>query len=91
MLTNIRIILSAIAFILALFSLFAHISILFPYVFILLSITFTIWNIDEIQRKQKSKAISCFIVATITFFIGSLIHFHKTRRTGPLKEYHQNK
>ncbi|MGR3775640.1 DUF3953 domain-containing protein [Bacillus paramycoides] len=70
MLTNIQIILSAIAFILALFSLFAQISILFPYVFILLSIIFILWGVDEIQQRQKSKAIACLIVATITFFVG---------------------
>ncbi|NWK67592.1 DUF3953 domain-containing protein [Bacillus paramycoides] len=65
-----RILIAAITFILALFSLFAQISILFPYVFILLSTIFIPCGIDEIQQKQKSKAISCFIVATITFFAG---------------------
>ncbi|PFN27447.1 hypothetical protein [Bacillus cereus] len=69
MLTNLRILLSAIAFILALFSLFAQISILFPYVFILLSIIFILWGIDEIQQMQKSKDIACFIVVTIIFFV----------------------
>ncbi|PGB01265.1 DUF3953 domain-containing protein [Bacillus toyonensis] len=70
MLTNLRILLSTIAFILAFFSLFAQISILSSYVFILLSITFILSGVDEIQQKQKSKAIFCFIVGTITSFVG---------------------
>ncbi|MDT3493885.1 DUF3953 domain-containing protein [Bacillus toyonensis] len=70
MLTNLRILLSAIAVILAFFSLFAQISILSSYVFILLSITFILSGVDEIQQKQKSKAIFCFIIGTITFFVG---------------------
>ncbi|EJR10067.1 MULTISPECIES: DUF3953 domain-containing protein [Bacillus] len=70
MLTNLRILLSAIAFILAFFSLFTRISILFSYVFILVSITFILSGVAEIQQKQKSKAIFCFIVGIITFFVG---------------------
>ncbi|MBE7121562.1 DUF3953 domain-containing protein [Bacillus cereus] len=69
MLTNLRILISTIAFILALFSLFAQFPMLFPYVFLLLSVTLILLGIDEIQQNRKQKAFFCFLVSAVILFV----------------------
>ena len=70
MLKNIRIIIVTIALILALFSLFANFTILLPYVFILLSIMFILFGIDEIKEQQKAKAFVYFLVSVCILYVG---------------------
>ncbi|MCU5380770.1 YczI family protein [Bacillus cereus] len=70
MFKNIRIIIATIALILALFSFFANLSMLLPYVFILLSIMFILFGIDEIQGQQKAKAFVYFLGSAFILYVG---------------------
>ncbi|MEK4915009.1 DUF3953 domain-containing protein [Bacillus sp. FSL E2-8887] len=70
MLKNIRIILAAASLILALFSLFANLPMLLPFVFILLSIMFILFRIDEIEEQQKAKAFVYFLCFAATLYVG---------------------
>jgi len=70
MLKNIRIIIATITLSLALFSFFANFSILFPYVFILLSIMFIFFGIDEIKERQKAKAFVYFLGSAFVLYVG---------------------
>ncbi|PIE94335.1 YczI family protein [Bacillus fungorum] len=70
MLKNIQIIIATIALILALFSLFANFTILLPYVFILLSIMFILFGIDEIKQQQKAKAFVYFLGSAFVLYVG---------------------
>ncbi|MDM5195830.1 YczI family protein [Bacillus hominis] len=69
MLKNIRIILATIALILALLNLFANFSMLLPFVFILLSIMFILFGIDEIKKQQKAKAFVYFLCTAATLYV----------------------
>ncbi|MCC2380075.1 YczI family protein [Bacillus wiedmannii] len=70
MLKNIRIIIATIALSLALFSLFANFTILLPYVFILLSIMFILFGIDEMKKQEKAKAFVYFLGSTFVLYVG---------------------
>ncbi|PGK40215.1 hypothetical protein CN907_11450 [Bacillus anthracis] len=70
MLKNIQIIIATLALILALFSLFANFTILLPYVFILLSIMFILFGIDEIKQQQKTKAFVYFLGSAFVLYVG---------------------
>ncbi|MGN4448276.1 YczI family protein [Bacillus cereus group sp. MYBK79-1] len=70
MLKNIRIIIATIALSLALFSFFANFTILLPYVFILLSIMFILFGIDEIKERQKAKAFVYFVGSAFVLYVG---------------------
>ncbi|WP_002145229.1 YczI family protein [Bacillus cereus] len=70
MLKNFRIVISTIALILALLSLFANFSMLLPFVFILLSIMFILFGIDEIKERQKAKAFVYFLVSAAILYVG---------------------
>ncbi|MGW6193906.1 YczI family protein [Bacillus cereus] len=70
MLNNFRIIIATIALSLALFSLFANLSMLLPYVFILLSIMFILFGIDEIKQQQKAKAFVYFLGSAFILYVG---------------------
>ena len=72
MLKNIRIIIVTIALILALFSLFANFSMLLPFVYILLSIMFILFGIDEIKERAKSKSICLFSLFCLYFICWSV-------------------
>ncbi|MEH0975444.1 YczI family protein [Bacillus mobilis] len=63
MFKNIRIIIATIALILALFSFFANLSMLLPYVFIL-------FGIDEIKERQKAKAFVYFLGSAFILYVG---------------------
>ncbi|WP_242248536.1 YczI family protein [Bacillus cereus group sp. BfR-BA-01523] len=70
MLKNIRIIIAVAALILALFSLFANLPMLLPFVFILLSIMFILFGIDEIKKQQKAKAFVYFLGSAFILYVG---------------------
>ncbi|EOP49569.1 YczI family protein [Bacillus nitratireducens] len=70
MLKNIRIILATIALILALLNLFANFSMLLPFVFILLSIMFILFGIDEVKQQQKAKAFVYFLSSAFILYVG---------------------
>ncbi|MFC9445575.1 YczI family protein [Bacillus cereus] len=70
MLKNIQIIIATIALSLALFSFFANFTILLPYVFILLSIMFILFGIDEIKKQQKTKAFAYFLCSAFVLYVG---------------------
>jgi len=70
MLKNIRIILATIALILALLNLFANFSMLLPFVFILLSIMFILFGIDEVKQQQKAKSFVYFLCSAFIFYVG---------------------
>ncbi|WP_341518916.1 YczI family protein [Bacillus paramobilis] len=70
MFKNVRIIIATIALILALFSFFANLSILLPYVLILLSIMFILFGIDEIKKRQKAKAFVYFLGSSFVLYVG---------------------
>ncbi|HDR6311087.1 TPA: YczI family protein [Bacillus cereus] len=70
MFKNIRIIIATIALILALFSFFANFTILLPYVFILLSIMFILFGIDEIKKQEKAKAFVYFLGSAFVLYVG---------------------
>ncbi|EJQ56861.1 hypothetical protein A6279_18345 [Bacillus wiedmannii] len=70
MLKNIRIIIATIALSLALFSLFANFTILLPYVFILLSIMFILFGIDEMKKQEKAKAFVYFLGSAFVLYVG---------------------
>lgn len=69
MLKNIRIIIATIALILALFNFFANLSMLLPYVFILLSIMFILFGIDEIKERQKAQAFVYFLGSAFVLYV----------------------
>lgn len=77
MLKNIRIIITTIALSLALCGFFANLTMLLPYVFILLSIMFILFGIDEIKQKQKQKHLFIFSVLPLFYMLGCLACFHK--------------
>lgn len=77
MFKNVRIIIATIALILALFSFFANLSILLPYVLILLSIMFILFGIDEIKSAKKQKHLFIFSVLPLFYMLGCLVYFHK--------------
>ncbi|MEM5633184.1 YczI family protein [Bacillus cereus] len=70
MLKNIRIIITTIALSLALFSFFANFTILLPYVFILLSIMFILFGIDEMKKQEKAKAFVYFLGSAFVLYVG---------------------
>ncbi|HDR7663585.1 YczI family protein [Bacillus wiedmannii] len=70
MLKNIRIIIATIALSFALFSLFANFTILLPYVFILLSIMFILFGIDEMKKQEKAKAFVYFLGSAFVLYVG---------------------
>ncbi|WP_305926776.1 YczI family protein [Bacillus mycoides] len=70
MLKNIRIIIATIALILALLNLFANLPMLLPFVFILLSIMFILFGIDEIKEQQKAKASVYFLGSAFILYVG---------------------
>ncbi|HDR8185774.1 TPA: YczI family protein [Bacillus thuringiensis] len=70
MFKNIRIIIATIALILALFSFFSSLSMLLPYVFILLSIMFILFGIDEIKKQEKAKAFVYFLGSAFVLYVG---------------------
>ncbi|HDR6287258.1 hypothetical protein ACS94_09310 [Bacillus cereus] len=70
MLKNIRIIIATIALSLALFSFFANFTILLPYVFILLSIMFILFRIDEMKKQEKAKAFVYFLGSAFVLYVG---------------------
>ncbi|RWS41173.1 DUF3953 domain-containing protein [Bacillus mycoides] len=70
MFKNIRIILATIALILALLNLFANFSMLLPFVFILLSIMFILFGIDEIKQQQKAKAFVYLLCSSFILYVG---------------------
>ncbi|MFP3378789.1 hypothetical protein COE81_08510 [Bacillus wiedmannii] len=70
MLKNIRIIIATISLSLALFSLFANFTILLPYVFILLSIMFILFGIDEMKKQEKAKAFVYFLGSAFVLYVG---------------------
>ncbi|WP_377864088.1 YczI family protein [Bacillus sp. R86525] len=70
MLKNIRIILATFALILALLNLFANFSMLLPFVFILLSIMFILFGIDEVKQQQKAKAFVYFLGSAFILYVG---------------------
>jgi hypothetical protein len=70
MLKNIRIIIATIALSLALFSFFANFTILLPYVFILLSIMFILFGIDEMKKREKAKAFVYFLGSAFVLYVG---------------------
>ncbi|WP_410979722.1 YczI family protein [Bacillus cereus] len=70
MLKNIQIIIATIALSLALFSFFANFTILLPYVFILLSIMFILFGIDEMKKREKAKAFVYFLGSAFVLYIG---------------------
>ncbi|MBJ8068976.1 DUF3953 domain-containing protein [Bacillus cereus] len=70
MLKNFRIIIATIALILALLNLFANFSMLLPFVFILLSIMFILFGIDEIKQQQKAKAFVYFLGSSFILYVG---------------------
>ncbi|MED0988494.1 YczI family protein [Bacillus nitratireducens] len=70
MLKNLRIILATIALILALLNLFANFSMLLPFVFILLSIMFILFGIDEVKQQQKTKAFVYFLGSAFILYVG---------------------
>lgn len=70
MLKNIRIIIATIALILALLNLFANLPMLLPFVFILLSIMFILFGIDEIKEQQKAKVFVYFLVSAAILYVG---------------------
>ncbi|MBZ4221876.1 YczI family protein [Bacillus wiedmannii] len=70
MLKNIRIIIATIALSLALFSLLANFTILLPYVFILLSIMFILFGIDEMKKQEKAKAFVYFLGSAFVLYVG---------------------
>ncbi|MBJ8055167.1 YczI family protein [Bacillus cereus] len=69
MLKNIRNILATIALTLALLNLFANFSTLLPFVFILLSIMFILFGIDEIKERQKAKAFVYFLCSAFILYV----------------------
>ena len=79
MLKNFRIIIATIALILALLNLFANFSMLLPFVFILLSIMFILFGIDEIKEQQKAKAFVYFLGSALFYMLECLVYFHKRR------------
>ncbi|ADH09238.1 TPA: YczI family protein [Bacillus cereus] len=70
MLKNIQIIIATIALSLALFSFFANFTILLPYVFILLSIMFILFGIDEMKKREKTKAFVYFLGSAFVLYVG---------------------
>ncbi|MEK4739290.1 MULTISPECIES: YczI family protein [Bacillus] len=66
---NIRIIIATIALILALLNLFANLPMLLPFVFILLSIMFILFGIDEIKEQQKAKAFVYFLGSAFILYV----------------------
>ncbi|HGH7172620.1 TPA: YczI family protein [Bacillus wiedmannii] len=70
MFKNIQIIIATIALILALFSFFANLSMLLPYVFILLSIMFILFGIDEMKKQEKAKALVYFVGSAFVLYVG---------------------
>lgn len=70
MLKNIQIIIATIALSLALFSFFANFTILLPYVFILLSIMFILFEIDEMKKREKAKAFVYFLGSAFVLYVG---------------------
>lgn len=70
MLKNIRIIIATIALSLALFSFFANFTIFLPYVFILLSIMFILFGIDEMKKQEKAKAFVYFLGSAFVLYVG---------------------
>ncbi|MCB5895664.1 MULTISPECIES: YczI family protein [Bacillus cereus group] len=70
MLKNIQIIIATIALSLALFSFFANFTILLPYVFILLSIMFILFGIDEMKKREKAKAFIYFLGSAFVLYVG---------------------
>ncbi|MCM3219078.1 YczI family protein [Bacillus cereus] len=70
MLKNIRIIIATVALSLALFSFFANFTILLPYVFILLSIMFILFGIDEMKKQEKAKAFVYFLGSAFVLYVG---------------------
>ncbi|EOO63348.1 hypothetical protein IKE_05268 [Bacillus cereus VD196] len=70
MLKNIQIIIATIALSLALFSFFANFTILLPYVFILLSIMFILFGIDEMKKREKAKAFVYFLGSAFVLYVG---------------------
>ncbi|WP_144612143.1 YczI family protein [Bacillus cereus] len=71
MFKNIRIIISSIALILAIFSFFANLTILLPYVFILLSSMFIFFGIDEMKKQEKAKAFVYFLGSAFVLYVGA--------------------
>ncbi|MGR5998173.1 YczI family protein [Bacillus cereus] len=65
-----QIIIATIALSLALFSFFANFTILLPYVFILLSIMFTLFGIDEMKKREKAKAFVYFLGSAFVLYVG---------------------
>ena len=63
MLKNIQIIIATIALSLALFSFFANFTILLPYVFIL-------FGIDEMKKREKTKAFVYFLGSAFVLYVG---------------------
>ncbi|MEK4675159.1 MULTISPECIES: YczI family protein [Bacillus] len=70
MLKNIQIIIATIALSLALFSFFTNFTILLPYVFILLSIMFILFGIDEMKKREKAKAFVYFLGSAFVLYVG---------------------
>ncbi|GAB6487303.1 YczI family protein [Bacillus cereus] len=70
MLKNIQIIIATIALSLVLFSFFANFTILLPYVFILLSIMFILFGIDEMKKREKAKAFVYFLGSAFVLYVG---------------------
>lgn len=70
MLKNIQIIIATIALSLALFCFFANFTILLPYVFILLSIMFILFGIDEMKKREKAKAFVYFLGSAFVLYVG---------------------
>ncbi|MFB6728632.1 YczI family protein [Bacillus mobilis] len=70
MFKNIRIIIATIALSLALFSFFANLSMLLPYVFILLSIMFIFFGMDEMKKQEKAKAFVYFLGSAFVLYVG---------------------
>ena len=79
MLKNIQIIIATIALSLALFSFFANFTILLPYVFILLSIMFILFGIDEMKKREKQKHLFIFSVLPLFYMLEYVIYFHKKK------------
>ncbi|MDA2633054.1 YczI family protein [Bacillus cereus] len=65
-----QIIIATIALSLALFSFFANFTILLPYVFILLSIMFILFGIDEMKKREKAKAFVYFLGSAFVLYVG---------------------
>ncbi|MCS6591796.1 YczI family protein [Bacillus cereus group sp. MYBK249-1] len=65
-----QIIIATIALSLALFSFFANFTILLPYVFILLSIMFILFGIDEMKKRKKAKAFVYFLGSAFVLYVG---------------------